>query len=112
SVGDELTQGTVAAGILYYHGIALASDTLAVDAAHRASPAMNRNFRDAVWKMGEIAGSILRDLVRQRRIAFRDRRSQIVRSLPKSAYARIQTFFGRKVSASAAKTTPGSFSTD
>lgn len=97
SVGDELTQGALAAGILYYHGMALAADTLALDAGHRASPAMNRSFREGVWKMGEIAGSILRDLVRQRRTAFRDRRSQMIRSLPRSAYARIQILFGRKV---------------
>jgi len=96
SVGDELTQGTLAAAILYHHGMALASDTLALDAAHRASPAMNRKFREGVWKMGEIAGAILRDLVRQRRSAFRHRRSQVIRSLPKSAYTRIQTLFGRK----------------
>lgn len=96
SVGDELTQGALAAGILYYHGMALAADTLALDTAHRASPIMNRSFREGVWKMGEIAGSILRDLVRQRRTVFRDRRSQIIRSLPKSAYIRIQALFGRK----------------
>ncbi len=99
SAGDELTQGALAAGIIYYHGIALASDTLALDRAHRQTPAMNRGFRDGVWKMGEIAGSILRDLVRQRRTAFRDKRRQIVRSLPRSAYAKIQTLFGRKVGA-------------
>jgi hypothetical protein len=97
SAGDELAQGALAAGIIYYHGIALASDTLALDEIHRQSPAMNRGFREGVWKMGEIAGSILRDLVRQRRTAFRDKRRQIVRSLPKSAYAGIQTLFGRKV---------------
>lgn len=97
SVGDELTQGALAAGIIYYHGIALASDTLALDQVHRQSSAMNRGFRDGVWKMGEIAGSILRDLVRQRRTAFRDKRKQIVRSLPKSAYAGIQMLFGRKI---------------
>lgn len=57
---------------------------------------MNRGLRDGVWKMGEIAGSILRDVVRQRRTAFRDRRRRIVRSLPKSAYVGIQTLFGRK----------------
>jgi hypothetical protein len=96
SVGDELTEGALAAGILYYHGMALAADTLALDAVHRGSPTMNRSFREGVWKMGEIAGSILRDLVRQRRTAFRDRRSQIIRSLPKSAYARIQALFGRR----------------
>lgn len=97
SAGDELAQGALAAGIIYYHGISLASDTLALDQIHRQSPAMNRSFREGVWKMGEIAGSILRDLVRQRRTAFRDRRRQIVRSLPRSAYAGIQNLFGRKV---------------
>ena len=75
--------------------MALAADTLALDTAHRASPIMNRSFREGVWKMGEIAGSILRDLVRQRRTAFRYRRTQIIRSLPKSAYARIQALFGK-----------------
>jgi hypothetical protein len=99
SAGDELTQGALAAGIIYYHGITLASDTLAIDQVHRESPAMNRGFRDGVWKMGEIAGSILRDLVRERRSAFRDRRRQIVRSLPKSAYSGIQSLFGRKTEA-------------
>jgi hypothetical protein len=99
SAGDELTQGALAAGIIYYHGITLASDTLALDEIHRDSPAMNRGFRDGVWKMGEIAGSILRDLVRERRSAFRDRRRQIVRSLPKSAYSGIQSLFGRKTEA-------------
>ena len=100
SVGDELTQGALAAGIIYYHGIALASDTLALDEQHRRSPAMNRSFREGVWKMGEIAGSILRDVVRQRRSSFRDKRRQIVRSLPKSAYTGIQALFGRKSEAS------------
>ena len=100
SVGDELTQGALAAGIIYYHGMALASDTLALDEVHRQSPAMNRSFREGVWKMGEIAGSILRDVVRQRRSSFRDKRRQIVRSLPKSAYAGIQALFGRKSEAS------------
>ncbi len=96
SVGDELAQGALAAGIIYYHGIALASDTLAIDRRHRAAPEMNRGFRDGVWKMGEIAGSILRDVVRQRRSDFRDKRRRIVRSLPKSAYAGIQTLFGKR----------------
>jgi hypothetical protein len=96
SVGDELAQGALAAGIIYYHGIALASDTLAVDLVHRRSPVMTRNFREGVWKMGEIAGSILRDLVRQRRKAFREKRRQIVRTLPRSAYTGIQALFGKK----------------
>jgi hypothetical protein len=96
SVGDELAQGALAAGVIYYHGMALAADTLALDRVHRESPDMTRNFREGVWKMGEIAGSILRDIVRQRRSAFRQRRRQMVRSLPKSAYMRIQNLFGKK----------------
>jgi hypothetical protein len=100
SVGDELAQGALAAGIIYYHGMALAADTLALDATHRHTPAMSRNFREGVWKMGEIAGSILRDFVRQRRNAYREKRRHTVRSLPKSAYAGIQALFGRKVETS------------
>lgn len=99
SVGDELAQGALAAGIIYYHGISLASDTLAVDLVHRRSPAMTRNFREGVWKMGEIAGSILRDFVRQRRNAFREKRGRMVRTLPRSAYAAIRVLFGKKASA-------------
>ncbi len=49
--------------------------------------------------MGEVAGSILRDVVRQRRSAFRDRRGQVIRSLPRTAYSRIQNLFGRKSAA-------------
>ncbi len=100
SVGDELTQGSLAAGIIYYHGMALAADTLALDQQHRQSSAMNRSFQEGVWKMGEIAGSILRDAVRQRRSAFREKRRQTVRTLPKSAYAGLQSLFGRKTEAS------------
>jgi hypothetical protein len=99
SVGDELAQGALAAGIIYYHGISLASDTLAVDLKHRRSPAMTRNFREGVWKMGEIAGSILRDFVRQRRNAFREKRGRMVRTLPRSAYAAIRLLFGKKAQA-------------
>jgi hypothetical protein len=96
SVGDELAQGALAAGIIYYHGMSLAADTLALDRVHRASPAMTRSFRDAVWRMGEIAGGVLLDFVRQRRSAFRDKRRQAVKSLPRTAYKGIQNLFGRK----------------
>jgi hypothetical protein len=46
--------------------------------------------------MGEVAGSILLDFIRQRRSAFRERRQQVVRSLPRTAYERVQALFGRK----------------
>lgn len=97
SVGDELAQGALAAGIIYYHGISLASDTLALDQQHRSSAAMNRSVRDGVWRMGEIAGTILLDFIRQRRNAFRERRRQALKGLPKTAYDGIQTLFGRKL---------------
>jgi hypothetical protein len=90
--------GPLAAAIIYYHGMSLAADTLALDRVHRASPAMNRSFRDAVWRMGEIAGGMLLDFVRQRRNAFREKRRQTVRSLPNTAYAGIQNLFDRKAS--------------
>ena len=97
SVGDELAQGALAAGIIYYHGISLASDTLALDRTHRATIAMNRSVRDGVWRMGEIAGTILLDFIRQRRNAFRERRREAMKGLPRTAYQGIQTLFGRKV---------------
>ena len=59
---------------------------------------MNRSFRDGVWRMGEIAGGILLDFVRQRRNAFREKGRQVVKGLPKTAYEGIQSLFGRKVS--------------
>ena len=97
SVGDELAQGALAAGIIYYHGISLASDTLALDRTHRATVPMNRGVRDGVWRMGEIAGTILLDFIRQRRNAFRERRREAMKGLPKTAYQGIQTLFGRKL---------------
>lgn len=96
SVGDELAQGALAAGIIYYHGMSLAADTLALDRVHRLSPEMNRNLRTAIWKMGEVAGSILLDFIRQRRNAFREKRQQVVRSIPRTAYDKIQKLFGRR----------------
>lgn len=85
SAGDQLTTGAIAAAILYYHGMALAADALAVDDAHRASPAMNRGFAEGLQRMASMAGSILLDCVRQRRGAFRDVRMAAVKQLPKMA---------------------------
>lgn len=85
SAGDQLTTGAIAAAILYYHGMALAADALALDAAHRASTAMNRGFAEGLQRMASMAGSILLDCVRQRRAAFRDVRMAAVKQLPKLA---------------------------
>lgn len=99
TAGDELAQGSIAAAILYHHGMALAGDALAVDAAHRAQPAMNRGFAQGLERMVSLAGSILLDAVRQRRAAFREVRTAAVRQLPKVATGGIKDkvagWFGR-----------------
>lgn len=85
AVGDELAQGALAAAILYHHGMALAADTLALDAQHRQAEAMNRGFGEGLQRMAAMAGSILLDCVRQRRAAFREVRQAAVKQLPKMA---------------------------
>jgi hypothetical protein len=85
TAGDQLTTGAIAASILYYHGMALAADALALDAEHRASPGMNRGFAEGLQRMASMSGSILLDCVRQRRTAFRDVRMAAVKQLPKMA---------------------------
>ena len=85
TAGDELATGAIAASILYYHGMALAADAVALDAAHRAAPEMNRGFAEGLQRMAGMAGSILLDCVRQRRGAFRDVRMAAVKQLPKVA---------------------------
>ncbi len=99
SAGDDLAQGSIAAAILYHHGMALAGDALAVDAAHRAQQAMNRGFAQGLERMVSLAGSILLDAVRQRRAAFREVRTAAVRQLPKVATGGIKDkvagWFGR-----------------
>ena len=85
TAGNDLATGATSAAILYYHGMALAADAVALDAAHRASPAMNRGFAEGLQRMASMAGSILLDCVRQRRGAFRDVRMAAVKQLPKMA---------------------------
>jgi len=104
TAGDDLAQGAIAAAILYHHGMALAGDALAVDAGHRAQPAMNRGFAQGIERMVSLAGSILPDAVRQRRAAFREVRTAAVRQLPKVASGGIKEkvagWFGRANQAS------------
>jgi len=90
SAGDDLAAGATAAAILYYHGMALAADALALDAEHRASPAMNRGFAEGLQRMATMSGSILLDCVRQRRGAFRDVRMAAVKQMPKMASSGIK----------------------
>ena len=73
AVGEELLQGVLAGGIMYYHGMALAADTLAADRAHRATPAMTRTLAQFARTAAATAGSLLRSVVRQYRSVLRTR---------------------------------------
>ena len=74
STSDDLLQGVLAAGILYYHGMALASECLALDEEHRRSPAMNRTVSQAMTMAVTPAAGMLRDQVRSLRQFLRERR--------------------------------------
>lgn len=74
STADDLLQGVLAAGVLYYHGMALASDCLALDQEHRRSPAMNRTVSQAMGVALAPAANLLRDQVRALRQFLRERR--------------------------------------
>jgi hypothetical protein len=75
--GDELFQGAMAGGILYFHGMAVAADCLALDKSHRESPAMNRTIRQCTVASSVAAGRVLRDGVRELRKALRERRRRV-----------------------------------
>jgi hypothetical protein len=77
--GDELFQGALAGGILYYHGIAVAADCLALDHAHRESAAMNRTFRQCMGASAACAGQTLLDAARTLRKALREKRRRLLK---------------------------------
>jgi hypothetical protein len=83
TAGDQLARGAIAAAILYHHGTALAADTLALDQKHRAVPELNPSFAHGLAKMTTLAGQVLLDAVRRQRAAFRERRAEAVKRLPK-----------------------------
>jgi hypothetical protein len=74
---NDLLQGVMAAGILYYHGMALAAECLALDEEHRRSPEMTRTIKQAMAMACAPAGQLLRDQVRQMRSFLRERRRHI-----------------------------------
>jgi hypothetical protein len=75
--GDDLLEGVVAGGILYYHGISLAADCLALDQAHRAGSTLNRTPYQAAAAISSFAGGILRKHVRDYRTVLREKRRQL-----------------------------------
>ncbi len=74
STADDLLQGVLAGGILYYHGMALAAECLALDAGHRASAGMNRTISQAMLVACTPASRILQNQVRMLRNLLRERR--------------------------------------
>jgi hypothetical protein len=74
ATSNDLLQGVLAGGILYYHGMALAADCLALDEEHRRSPEMTRTIGQAMTVACTPAGRILRDQVRRMREFLRERR--------------------------------------
>ena len=74
AAANDLLQGVLAGGVLYFHGMALAADCLAMDPAHRASPEMNRTIAHSMALACAPAGRILRDQVRIMRAFLRQRR--------------------------------------
>jgi hypothetical protein len=74
STADDLLQGVLAGGVLYYHGMALASGCLALDEEHRRSAEMTRTIGQAMAAASERAARLLRDQVKLLRDFLRERR--------------------------------------
>jgi hypothetical protein len=74
ATANDLLQGVLAGGILYYHGMALAAECLALDEEHRRSPEMTRTIGQAMAIACTPAGRLLRDQVRRMREFLRERR--------------------------------------
>ncbi len=85
STAEDLLQGVLAGGILYYHGMALAAECLALDEEHRNSPEMNRTISQAMSMACVPAGRILLDQVRAMRRFLRERRKLMFTGVKKSA---------------------------
>jgi hypothetical protein len=75
--GDDLIEGILAGGILYYHGVSLAADCLALDQVQRAGAELNRTPYQATAAISSFAGGILRKHVREYRAVLREKRRQI-----------------------------------
>ena len=74
ATANDLLQGVLAGGVLYYHGMALAADCLALDDQHRRSPEMTRTIGQAMAIACVPAGRLLRNQVRRLRELLRERR--------------------------------------
>ncbi|MBI1898246.1 MAG: hypothetical protein HYS04_17190 [Acidobacteria bacterium] len=78
--GEEILQAVLAGGIIYYHGMAIAADCLALDAEHRERPEMNRTVGQAVAAVSVAAAALVRKQVRELRSALKKKRQLTIRS--------------------------------
>jgi hypothetical protein len=83
--GDEMLQGVLAGGVLYYQGMAVAADVLAMDQRHRDSKEMNRSFKDGIDKVIPEAGKILKSYIGLRRKAIRKKKKMAQEAINKMA---------------------------
>jgi hypothetical protein len=74
TTANDLLQGVLAGGILYYHGMGLAAHCLALDQEHCATPEMTRTVEQAMVAACTPAGQLLRDQLRHMRGFLRERR--------------------------------------
>ena len=98
STANDLLQGVLAGGILYYHGMALAAECLALDYEHRRSPEMTRTIGQAMNIACAPAGRLLRDQVRRMRAFLRERRSMVLDAAADAArnkWTIVKEFFHR-----------------
>jgi hypothetical protein len=106
SIGDELLQGVLAGAALYFHGMALASECLALDTGHRNSAAMTRTFRNGLSTVTNTAATILREQVKFRTDAYRERRRMAMKQAPKKlgvdVWGVVRNGFSRKPKGDAA----------
>ena len=89
--GEELLEGILAGGVLYYHGIAIASECLSLDLEHRYSAEMNRTPSQAITNVCAAAGQMLRKQVKDLRTVLKQSRKQAVPSVAKLAAQGAQT---------------------
>ena len=79
-------EGVLAGGVVYYHGMAIAAECLALDHQHRHSAEMNRAIRQAVANGCASAGQLVRKQAQDLRAALKEKRKQAVQSVPKAAF--------------------------
>jgi hypothetical protein len=80
--GDDLMQGVLSGGMLYYHGMAIAADSLALDQQHRISEQMSRRPFECMNAVAQTAGNILLEYIRKRKDCIRKRKQDAINQIP------------------------------